>query len=90
MLDDLLKLGKISRYHYLAYAIFECTEFGREFFSNMLIDTFMEEPTTMDGGGTEFVFIDGRRSSARDIRKAVLFVKQKLQEVANDNIGKPE
>lgn len=89
MLDDLLKLGKITRFHYLSFAIFECTEFGREFLSNMLVDTFMEEPTTMDGGGTEFVFIDGRRSSYRDIRRAVLFVKKKLQEVANDS-GKSE
>lgn len=89
MLDDLLKTGQIRRFDYLAYAIFECTEFGREFLSERLIETFMEEPSITDGGGTGFVFIDGRRSSFREIRAALIFVKKKLQEVANDN-GKSE
>lgn len=84
MIEELLKADKISRFDYLVYALFECNEFGREFFSNMLIDTFMEEPLRMESGGIKLAFIDGRRSVFRDIRRALFTVKQKLQEVDND------
>ncbi len=87
MIEELLKAKKITRFHYLVYALFECNEFGREFFNNMLIDTFMEEPVTLESGGIKLAHIDGRRSLIRDIRRALFDVKKLLTEV---NDGKQE
>lgn len=85
MIEELLKAGKIERFHYLCFALFECNEFGREWYDKMLLDTFMEEPQGMDAGGIEFAFIDGKRTAFRDIRRALLFVKKQLKEAQNDN-----
>ena len=83
-IDELLQAKKISRFDYLAYAIFACTEHGREFFNKMLMDTFMEEPQGMDAGGIELAFIDGRRSLFRDIQRALMTIQTKMKEINND------
>lgn len=84
MIEELLKAGKIKRFEYLVYALFECNELGREFFDKMLLDTFMEEPDTMDDGGIKLAVLDGRRSLFRDIKRALINIQQKIKEAAND------
>jgi hypothetical protein len=84
MIDDLLKAGKITRYDYLVYALFECNELGREFFSSMLNDTFMDEPTSMEDGGIKLAFLDGRRSVFRDMHRAFFHIQKMIKE--NNNV----
>ena len=83
MIDELLKAGKITRYDYLVYALFECNELGREFFSNMLNDTFMDEPVSMDDGGIKLAFLDGRRSVYRDVRRAFIHIQKMIKDASN-------
>lgn len=83
MIEELLKAGKITRYDYLVYALFECNELGREFFSNMLNDTFMDEPTSMEDGGIKLAFLDGRRSVYRDMRRAFIHIQKMMKEASN-------
>jgi hypothetical protein len=89
MIDELLAINKITRFDYLVYSIFECTEHGRELLNKALLDTYKEEPSTMDSGGIGLAFIDGRRSYFRDILRSLDFTKQKLRDDNNDG-SKPE
>lgn len=84
MIDELLKAGKISRFDYLVYALFQCNELGREFYDKMLLDTFMAEPDRMESGGIKLAFLDGRRSVFRDIHRAFFYVQEKMKELQND------
>lgn len=88
MIDKLLEAKKISRFEYLVFALFECNELGREFFDNMLINTFMEEPITMEDGGIKLAVLDGKRAVFREIRSALINVRNELRKIDNDNGSK--
>ena len=89
MIDQLLSANKITRFHYLVFAVFECNEHGKEFLNKMLHDTYMEEPSTLDSGSVTLAMIDGRRSLFRDILKALEFTKSQLKENNYDGSANP-
>ena len=90
MLDELLAINKITRFDYLVYSIFECTEHGRELLNKVLTDTYMDEPNTMEDGGIKLAILDGRRSWFRDVLRALEFTKKQLRNIDNDGSKQPE
>lgn len=83
MIEDLLKVKKISPEQYELYMLFQANELGRKVLERMTHFSFMEEPQDMDFSGEGFAFYDGRRSVFRDIHRAIIFVTDKLKEVNN-------
>jgi|GEM_PF-1045306 hypothetical protein len=89
MIDDLLKLKKISQPEYDLYILFQTNELGRKTLDRMMQDTFMDEPSDKEFGGVGFAFYDGRRSVFRDIHRTILKVQYLIKELQNDT-GQPE
>jgi hypothetical protein len=75
-LSLLLSKGKIDKYHYDTYILFEMTDLGREYLKNVLESIVLEE--TLPGQAERQ---DGRRSCWRDIKIAVNLVKNILEGV---------
>lgn len=75
-LSLLLSKGKIDKYHYDTYILFEMTDLGRDYLKNVIDSVLLEE--TVPG---QEVQQDGRRSCWRDIKRAVILVKNILEGV---------
>jgi hypothetical protein len=84
MIDDLLKIKKISQENYDLYVLFQVNELGRKCLEHMCFEAFMDEPSDKEFSETAFAFYDGRRSVLRDIRRAILYVEQCLKELNHD------
>ncbi len=84
MIEDLLKLKRISQEQYDTYYLFQVNELGRKVLNSMIEAYFMDEPTMDEFGNAGFAFYAGRCSTLRDIRRAILFVQEQLRRVEND------
>jgi hypothetical protein len=84
MIEELLKLKKITPQQYDVYILFAANELGRKVVNDMTHHYFMEEPKDMNFSGEGFAFYDGRRSVFRDIHGTIKFVQEKMTELEDD------
>jgi hypothetical protein len=84
MIEDLLKLKKISPEQYELWMLFQANELGRKTLDRMMLAYFMEEPTRDEFGEAGFAFYSGRCSVLRDIHRAITYVQKQIRELEND------
>lgn len=80
MLDDLVKIKKITIEQYQTYNLFVISETGRNWLSRMLIETFMSQAMPDMMTGEVLAHLEGRRSIIREIKMDIEHVEQKLAE----------
>ena len=84
-LEDLLSAGHISQNDYETYVLFSHSEMGRKWFENMIIETFMDEPSPQHCIGEAFAYTDGRRSIFRNIKNVIDGINQLIKEMSDDH-----
>ncbi len=84
MIDQLLQAKKIDQKQFELYQLFHLNELGRKCLAWLMEGTYMDEPTDTEFSGVGFAYYDGRRAVLREIRRAVLFVEEKLKEALYD------
>jgi hypothetical protein len=84
MIDDLLKMQKISEADYDLYVHYQVSELGRKLLNQGTMNTFMEEPEDKDFTGEKLGFNEGRRSVFRDIHLAILRVEDLIRKSLDD------
>lgn len=84
MIEELLKLKKISPEQFDIYMLFQANELGRKLLDRMTYHAFMEEPTDMEYSGEGFAFYDGRRSVFRDWHRTINLINEQLKELNNE------
>lgn len=84
---DLLNADRISRHEYLLFQIFENLDQGKEVLSNLMWETFNEEPPMHQRQEYHFAFLDGRRSVIRDIYAHLESIKKLLSKEIEDHDG---
>lgn len=77
-LDELYRSGKMGRGHYVTYQAFVSSDFGAEWFDEMIFSTFLEETPPL--GEHAFAYYCGRISMLRHIKKMIEDVKILLEE----------
>ena len=68
MLEDLLKLKRISQEEYDMYALFTGNELGNRYLKRMVDDTFMDQVPPPAMTAELLAYAEGRRSIFRDIK----------------------
>lgn len=86
MLDELVRDGRITVQQKDMYLTYTQSEHGQRTLSNMMYDTFMDEPPATQFTGVDFAFLDGRRSVCRDIQRTIKIVETELTRgLSNDD-----
>ncbi len=80
--SNLYKEGKIDKYDYDTYVLFELNELGREYLKNIIEMILLEEPA--ESRRDSYAWNDGRRSCWREIKSIINIVKLKLKDYEND------
>lgn len=86
MIDDLIRLKKITRREANIYELFIVNESGRKWFKDTWHETFMDcaPPNMMNG--EVLAYADGRRSILRDI----VLVREKIDQLLAEQNLKPQ
>ena len=84
MILDLLNAKKITPGEADTYNLYQANELGRKCLSQMMQDTYMDEPTKTEFTGVGFAYYDGRRSVFRDINRVIMKIEALLHEVEHD------
>lgn len=85
---NLLNSGKIDRYEYDSYLLFEVGDQGRTYLKNALDAVVLECPLKCNKDNV--MWVDGRRSVWRDVRLAIVKVNQLLEGDVNERPKFPD
>jgi hypothetical protein len=80
MLEDLIKVSKITTQDAELYQLFHISELGQKWLSRMMLETFLEQPPPDQVKADLTLFIDGRRSLLREIHFSLKQVEKAIKE----------
>ncbi len=80
MLDKLLSSTKITQDEFNLYTLFHVSELGRKFLDQLVMKTFMEEPTDAEWNDPGFAYFSGRQSIVRNILRSIERVNNIIKE----------